>query len=361
VQRALHLRGVVLPGDGVQDVFVVAGRITFAEQADAETVLDGGFLIPGLVDAHAHLSIHSPAGDTATADERVRASARAQRGAGVLAIREPGSPDHASHGLGPDEGLPRTITGGRFLAPAGRYIPGMAREVADGQLADAAAEEVRHSGAWAKVIADFPGPDGEITPTYSAKALAEAASRVHAFGGRITAHATIPASVEAVIAAGFDAVEHGTFMRQEQVKDLAASGTVLVPTLIIRDGILGMFQASGAPEAVVDDVRRKLDAQAPIVHEAAERGVTVLAGTDAGMVPHGLIGTEIRLLAAAGLSPTQALAAASWQARSWLGLPLIEEGAPADLVGYRTDPREDPDAVGQPAVILLDGQRVGPA
>ncbi|MDT7572601.1 MAG: hypothetical protein QOE05_2775 [Actinomycetota bacterium] len=345
----------------MQDVFVVDGRITFTEQADAETLLDGGFLIPGLVDAHAHLSIHSPAGDQASAADRVRASAGAQLHAGVLAIREPGSPDHASHGLGPDESLPRTITGGRFLAPPGRYIPGMAREVPPEALADAAAEEVTHSGAWAKVIADFPGPDGQITPTYPAQPLAEAAMRVHELGGRITAHATIPEAIEAVVSAGFDAVEHGTFMPADHVSELAARNTALVPTLIIRDGILGMLQAGGAPAEMIDDVRRKLDAQPPVVRAAVEHGVTVLAGTDAGMVPHGLIGTEIRLLAAAGLSPTQALAAASWQARNWLGLPLIEEGAPADLVGYRTDPREDPDALSRPAVILLDGRRVGPA
>ena len=357
--ESLHLRGTVLPGGVVHDVFVVDGRITFTEQQDATTILDDCFLIPGLVDAHAHLSLFSPAGDQAPAHERVRASARAQRDAGVLAIREPGSPDRESKDLGPVEQLPRTVTGGRFLAPAGRYVPGMARDVTPEQLADAAAEEVTHSGAWAKVIADFPTPDGQITPTYPAHALAEAAERVHALGGRITAHATVPEAIDAVLAAGFDAVEHGTFMHPDQVQELVARGTVLIPTLMIRDGILGMFQSGGAPTEIVDDVRRKLDAQGPVVRDAVERGVTVLAGTDAGMVPHGRVGTEIALLAAAGLTRTQALAAGSWAARSWLGLPLIEEGAPADLVGYRTDPREDPDALGSPAVILLDGQRVG--
>src|SRR5689334_11373401 len=123
---AIRLRGVVLPEGVERDVFVVAGRITFEPVADATTVLDGGYLIPGLVDAHAHLGLASPAPPGATPEERVRASAQAHLDAGVLAIREPGGPDHASQGVGPHLGLPRVTSGGRFLAPPGRYFPGLA-------------------------------------------------------------------------------------------------------------------------------------------------------------------------------------------------------------------------------------------
>ena len=64
----------------------------------------------------------------------------------------------------------------------------------------------------------------------------------------------------------------------------------------------------------------------------------MLAGTDAGMGPHGLIRHEVELMIAAGLDAQTALGAASWTARRWLGLPGIEEGAPADLVAFREDP-----------------------
>jgi len=86
--------------------------------------------------------------------------------------------------------------------------------------------------------------------------------------------------------------------------------------------------------------------------------VTVLAGTDAGMVPHGLIATEIALLLAAGLTPEQALAAGSWAARAYLGLPGLEEGAPADLVAFPDDPREDVEALRRPQLVLLAGHRI---
>lgn len=357
---ALHLHGTVLPAGDVRDVYVVQGRFTFIEPDDAVTLVDGSYLLPGLVDAHAHLSLHSPAGDTASPRERVRASARAQLGAGVLAIREPGSPDYESAELGPPEELPRTVTGGRFLAATGRYFPGLAREVDADQLAKAAAEEVEISGAWAKVIADFFGPDGRIEPTFPATALAEAAHLVHEAGGRITAHATCPAAIEAVVEAGFDAVEHGSMMRPDQVSGLAERGVTLVPTLLIKESILGLTRSmAGNPDAVAE-VGRALDAQPAVVRQAVEHGIRVLAGTDAGMVPHGRVVEEIRRLRAAGLDDGTALGAASWTARAWLGLPGIEEGAPADVVAYPDDPRHDPAVLHHPSVVLLDGRLVHP-
>jgi imidazolonepropionase-like amidohydrolase len=355
---ALHLRGSVLPEAGVRDVFVVEGRITFTPVEDARTVFDGGYLVPGLVDAHAHLSLFSPAGDEAPPPERVRASARAQLDAGVLAVREPGSPDYASQEIGPAIGLPRTTTGGHLLAAPGRYFPGLGREVTPDDLPAAAAEEVAASGAWCKVIADFFAPGGLITPAFPADALAEAARVVHAAGGKITAHATCSEAIDAVLVAGFDAIEHGTLMRSDQVDRLAASGAALVPTLMIGEGILEAVRAFGGDDTAIEQMRRSLAMQGDVVRAASERGVPVLAGTDAGMGPHGQVATEIGMLLRAGLSAGTALGAGSWDARRYLGLPGIEPGAPADLVGYRDDPRQDVEELRRPAVILLNGQQI---
>jgi imidazolonepropionase-like amidohydrolase len=86
----------------------------------------------------------------------------------------------------------------------------------------------------------------------------------------------------------------------------------------------------------------------------------VFAGTDAGgQLEHGLIVEEVRALHAAGLPAETALAAASWAARAWLGLPGIEEGAPADVVVYAADPRADLDTLARPERMLLRGRLVG--
>jgi imidazolonepropionase-like amidohydrolase len=97
-----------------------------------------------------------------------------------------------------------------------------------------------------------------------------------------------------------------------------------------------------------------------VVRAAFEAGVPVFAGTDAGGgIEHGRIAEEVRALAAAGLPAESALGAASWAARSWLGLPCIEEGAPADVVVYDADPRADLDVLARPVLTLLRGRLVG--
>jgi len=105
-------------------------------------------------------------------------------------------------------------------------------------------------------------------------------------------------------------------------------------------------------------VRRTADAvgrHPATVRGAWEAGVTVLAGTDAGVVAHGLVHREVALLTAAGIPIEHALAAASWRAREFLGLPTILEGAPADLVAFDRNPLEDPTALATPSLIVLDG------
>src|SRR5262249_56084440 len=86
-------------------------------------------------------------------------------------------------------------------------------------------------------------------------------------------------------------------------------------------------------------MRAAIDAQPATVARAAAGGVTVLAGTDAGQGPHGVIVDQITMLADAGMPVTAAIGAGSWTARRWLGLAGLESGAPADLVLYDADPR----------------------
>lgn len=353
-----RIRGTVLPGGELREVFVAGGRFTFEPVEGAATLLEDAVLLPGLVDVHAHLALSSPAPSGASARERAEASARAQLDAGVLAVREPGSPDRASVGIGPELGLPRTTSAGHFLAPPARYFPGLAREVHDDELPDAAEEEMRASGAWAKVVGDSPIPGPGVTRTFGAAALAEAAARVHAAGGRIAIHCALPDVIQDAIDAGFDSLEHGSFLQLDQVAAAAERGVAWVPTRSIETAIRGMVRGAGAPPEVVRDFEQRLDRQPEALRAAAAAGITILAGTDAGMGPHGMIRHEVELLLAAGLPPEISIGAASWTARTWLGLPGIEEGAPADLVAFRSDPREDPAALADPALVILDGTLV---
>jgi imidazolonepropionase-like amidohydrolase len=366
-QAILQLHATVLPDGVVRDVFVVAGRITLQPPPAGEVraVLEGGYLIPGLVDAHAHLGIGGPAPAEASPEERARASARLHLEAGVLAIREPGGPDRASAGIGPHEGLPRVHTAGRWLVAPGRFFPGRGRELGDAGLPGAAAEEARASGRWAKVIGDWHDADGRLRPSFGADALAEAARRVHALGARFAVHAMMAETIELAIAAGADSIEHGVGLRDDHITALAARGIALVPTLtpivgVSPDRWRASLSSAGLPAS---EIAARLAAYArhpEMVGRAAAAGVLVLAGTDAGVGPHGMIRGEIALLRQAGLTADRALAAGSWAARRFLGLPAIEDGAPADLTAYPDDPREVPEVLARPTLRMVDGLLLPP-
>jgi imidazolonepropionase-like amidohydrolase len=363
----LHVRGTLLPSGEERDVFVTDdGRLTFDADApgagDARTVLDGGFLLPGLVDAHAHLGLASPAGREAPDDERARASARAQLREGVLALREPGGPNRASSALGPAHGAPRIIASGRWLAGPSRFLPGFAREVSPEELPEAAVEELRAGGGgWAKVIADWRVGDEWGAVSFGPEALAETTRRVHAEGGRLAVHAMFRPATEAAIEAGVDSIEHGTFVDRTLLAAMAERAIAWTPTLCAVRMVAGGRQRLGVPPEVAADLSEGVERLPPVLHAASEAGVTVLAGTDAAL-PHGLVREEVAVLIEAGLPADVALAAASWEARRFLGLPGLDEGAPADLVAFDRDPREDPRAVlAAPALIVLDGRVIGPA
>jgi imidazolonepropionase-like amidohydrolase len=341
----------------MRDVFVADGMITFDPVAAAQTLIEDCYLIPGLVDAHAHLAFLSPS--EGPVRERVRASARAHLEAGVLVVREPGGPDYSSKDLGPQEGFPRVVTGGRFLAPPGGYFPETAREVTPEELPDAAAEEAKASGAWAKIIGDFFGPDGRMRTNWGTDELVEAARRVHALGARITTHAVLAETVEQAIEAGFDAVEHGMAIEEDHAKAMAAKDIALVPTIFPRGTGDELAAGVGLEGSSRDSLVKVFNEHGARAARAAELGVKVFAGTDAGsMTSHGQIAPQIQLMIEAGFDPASSLAAASWNARTWLGLSNIEEGSPADLVAFRGDPRAEPELLSQPSVILLDGRRV---
>jgi imidazolonepropionase-like amidohydrolase len=169
-------------------------------------------------------------------------------------------------------------------------------------------------------------------------------------------------AVEAAVEAGFDSIEHGVEMTDDTIRDMEKRNIAWVPTLAPgAGGVAAEFAMSiGLPRETVEWIRTIFDRQAEMVGRAARAGVRILAGTDAGQGPHGMIVEQVRLLSAAGLTGEQALGAASWEARAFLGFPGLTEGAPADLVIYDEDPRKRLAALERPSLIMLDGRLIAP-
>ncbi|HYO36493.1 MAG TPA: amidohydrolase, partial [Geodermatophilus sp.] len=124
---ALHLSGVVLPDGEHRELWVRDGRWTAEPVPGAETVARGGWLLPGLVDAHCHVGI-GPGGVHVEDLAAAREQALAEREAGVLALRDCGSPVD-TRALDDDPDLPTIIRAGRHIARTRRYIPGLGVEV----------------------------------------------------------------------------------------------------------------------------------------------------------------------------------------------------------------------------------------
>ncbi|MBB4685303.1 amidohydrolase family protein [Amycolatopsis jiangsuensis] len=351
---ALHLSGTVLPDGEPRALWIDGGRISFEPLPGAQTLSTGGFLVPGLVDAHCHPGI-GPGG--AVPLEEAAQQARTDRDAGTLLIRDCGLPIDVRP-LQSRTDLPTIIRCGRHLALPKRYLPGYAIELDDpASLPEAVAEQARAGDGWVKLVGDWiDRAEGDLAPLWPDDVLAEAIRVAHSLGARVTAHVFGEAALPGLIEAGIDCLEHGTALSADQLAELARRDVALVPTLINIENFPGIADKAAKYPTYAAHMRALHAGVGEMVSSAVEAGVRVFAGTDAGgMVEHGLIADEVEALHKAGMSRTQALASASWAAREWLGHPGIEHGAPADLIVYPADPREDLSVLRHPKHIVLGG------
>ncbi|MEV7040978.1 amidohydrolase family protein [Amycolatopsis sp. NPDC051061] len=354
MSTALHAAGVVLPGGESRDLWITGGRISFEPVPDAETLGRDVFLVPGLVDAHCHPGI-GLGGPVSLAEATEQALA--DRAAGTLLIRDCGLPIDVRP-LQERADLPTIIRAGRHLALAKRYIPGLGIELDDpAQLPDAVAEQAGDGDGWVKLVGDWIDRGvGDLAPLWPDDVLAEAVKVAHDHGARVTAHVFGEAALPGLIAAGIDCLEHGTGLSADQLGELARNDVALVPTLINIENFPGIADKAGKYPAYADHMRALHAGVGEMVATAIEAGVHVFAGSDAGgMVEHGRLVDEIEALHRAGMTREAALASASWAARDWLGHPGITDGAPADLLVYASDPREDLGVLRHPEHIVLGG------
>jgi imidazolonepropionase-like amidohydrolase len=256
------------------------------------------------------------------------------------------------------EDLPRIIRAGRHIARTRRYIRNYAHEIEPGDLTAYVRQEARRGDGWVKLVGDWIDRErGDLAPCWPADALAEAVAAAHEEGARVTAHCFAEDSLADLVAAGIDCVEHATGLTAQTLPLFAERGIAIVPTLV-NIATFPRLAAGGEGRFPrwADHMRRLHARRYATVRDAYDAGVPVYAGTDAGgSLPHGQVAAEVAELVAAGLPAVAALSAATWGARAWLGRPGLDEGAPADLVVYEADPREDVRVLAAPRRIVLRG------
>ncbi len=343
----VRIRGYALPHGEYADLYADGDRWT-TDPVPGATLAGEGWLVPGLVDAHTHPGATEPG--QPMDDEVLRAQLHQHVDAGVTLIRAPGLPGEPPPWFGEDPDVPRARHAGPWLAQHGQFFDGWGRRADHAELPALAAAQAARTG-WAKIVADWRVGDSAVP----ADVLAAVVREVHAAGGRVAVHSQHPEGGAAAVAAGVDSLEHGMCLDPDLLARMAAQGTALTPTLsAINAGLARREQSPDSPQRrwYLGGAR----VHASLTAAAAEAGVRVLAGTDS--LPHGGILAEIRALAAAGVRPHDALAAASWHAREYLGLPGLEPGAPADAVVYDRDPRADLGRLAAPVAVVLRGRLV---
>ncbi|MFE5037379.1 amidohydrolase family protein [Streptomyces sp. NPDC056683] len=359
-QAVLHVKGRVLvgPEDVRDELWVVDGRVSYDRPAGARDVRTvEGWTLPGLVDAHCHVGLgpHGPV-DAATAEKQ----AITDREAGTLLIRDAGSPSDTRWVDGRDD-LPKIVRAGRHIARTRRYIRNFAHEIEPDDLVAYVAQEARRGDGWVKLVGDWIDRDlGDLAPSWPRDAVEAAIAEAHRLGARVTAHCFAENSLQDLVEAGIDCIEHATGLTEDLVPLFAARGVAIVPTLV---NIATFPDLAAGGEAKFPrwsaHMRQLYERRYDTVRAAYDAGIPVYVGTDAGgSLAHGLVAGEVAELVTAGIPPVDALAATSWAARAWLGRPGLEEGAPADLVVYESDPRADVRVLASPRRVVLNGQVV---
>ncbi|MDI9889344.1 amidohydrolase family protein [Streptomyces sp. HNM0645] len=356
----LHVKGRVLVGpDDVRDeLWVVGGRVTHRRPAAGDVRTVRGWAIPGLVDAHCHVGLdRHGAVDEATSEKQ----ALTDRDAGTLLIRDAGSAAD-TRWIDDREDLPRIIRAGRHIARTRRYIRNYAHEIEPEDLVAYVAREARRGDGWVKLVGDWIDREvGDLTACWPRGAVEAAIAEAHRLGARVTAHCFAEDSLRDLVEAGIDCIEHATGLTEDLIPLFAERGVAIVPTLV---------NIATFPELAVggeskfprwsDHMRRLHERRYDTVRSAWDAGIPVYVGTDAGgSLPHGLVAAEVAELVKAGIPAVDALSATAWRARSWLGRPGLEEGAPADLVVYDSDPRADVRVLAAPRTVVMRGRVVG--
>jgi len=351
---AIHAKGMidVTSGARVNDATVVVrGKRIAAAGPSASVAVPAGAsviqlptmtLLPGLIDAHVHLTL---AGDPVM-------NARATLEAGFTTVQDLGSQPYANISLRDDIAAgrivgPRVVASGPWLGISGGICDfnGIGVKGADAFRARVRAD-VEHGADLIKVCVSGWLADATSHPAQyeiSDAELIAAVDEAHKRGKRVAVHAISEGGIAAAVKAGVDLVVHGGFPSAATVATMKQKRIYELPTL---------FSLS----------RSQPDAAAPLadaMKKAVAAGLPIAFGTDAGVIRHGNNAREFESLVSIGLDPAAAIRTATINAAAAVGMPndigVLAKDRFADVIGVEGDPLSDVKALQQVAFVMKDG------
>jgi imidazolonepropionase-like amidohydrolase len=378
-------------------VLVEEGKIravgkSVAVPAGAEVIELGDVtLLPGLIDAHTHLTMQSSDNWAQDQVDRLRRHpaeqayyaatyARRTLEAGFTTVRDLGaSPDFVDVSLrnAISAGLvvgPRMLVAVHALGATGGHAdqdpyptdrvipPGIPEGICNG--ADACRAAVRFQAKYGADVIKVMASGGVLSladsvdaPQLTLEELTAVVEEAHRLGKKVAAHCHGDVAGKTAIAAGVDSLEHGSFLKPDTLALMKAKGVYLVPTLLAAEWV--NTKLDKFPPSIAEKARAALQARSQMFKDALKSGVRIGFGTDTAVSPHGLNAREFGLLVSLGMAPAAALRAATSVDAALLGLSAklgtLEVGKVADVVAVPGNPLADIHVTEHVLFVMKDG------
>lgn len=366
----------------VEDGKIVAVGAELDQKMDGQLIsLDGLTALPGLIDAHTHVTYGLPEAPkgaawaelgAATREDRFEASKRnalLTLATGVTSIRDLNADQNLDFDLrdainAGDVVGPRVFASGPGIHPFNDPLPEDAEEASASFLRAAAQKRIDAGADWIKIFGTAGSADDLTSRAYySADAIRAAAEVAQAAGKRITVHSYGPQAVDGAIAAGVTSLDHPVGMSRQQLVTMREKDIIYVPTVDHNRYYAHHGEEYGYGKDVQANLHVFVGRNIESVRRAHTNGVTIAMGSDAVMTGFGQNTCELRAFVAAGLSTAAAIQTATVNGAKLLGkeneLGRFAEGFLGDIVAVAGDPLADINAlVSNVTVVIKEGQIV---